>query len=55
MQHAVEKTFLVVQPVQPVALTSGGHNRRKPAGDGAKRHPPEGRSAQRPLALKGAK
>ena len=52
MQHAVEKTFLVAQPVQPVALTSqvatnrqsisGGHNhRRKPAGNGAKRPPPK--------------
>ena len=24
VQHAVEKTFLVAQPVQPVALTSRG-------------------------------
>ena len=52
MQHAVEKTFLVAQPVQPVALTSkvacyqsriiivsGGLNRRKPA-EIARRDPP---------------
>ena len=52
MQHAVEKTFLVAQPVQPVALTSqvacyqsrivsGGLNRRKPA-EIARRDPPRG-------------
>ena len=50
LQHAVEKTFLVAQPVQLVALTSpvacyqaviisGGHSKpRKPAGKGAKGH-----------------
>ena len=55
MLHAVEKTFLVAQPVQLVALTSpvacyqaviisGGHSKpRKPAGKGAKGHtPPKG-------------
>ena len=52
MQHAVEKTFLVSQPVQPVALTSkvacyqsrivsGGLNRQKPA-EIARRDPPPG-------------
>ena len=50
MQHAVEKTFLVAQPVQPVALTSkvacyqsriasGGLNRQNPA-EIARRDPP---------------
>ena len=51
MLHAVEKTFLVAQPIQLIALTSpeahelvvfsGGHSkRRKPAGKGAKGTPP---------------
>ena len=53
MQHAVEKTFLVAQPVQPVALTSkvacyqsrivsGGLNRRKPAEIARRDTPPPG-------------
>ena len=59
VQHAVEKTFLVAQPVQPVALTSqvacyqstivsGGHNRRKPAGI-ARRDPPRGEVSSAPF------
>ena len=64
MQHAVEKTFLVAQPVQLVALASRG---MLPSGDQSvaatandeslqvrvrKGTPPEGRSSQHPLALK---
>ena len=62
-QHAVEKTFLVAQPVQPVALTSqvaccqsrivsGSHNRRKPT-EIARRDPPAGRSVEHRLAPTG--
>ena len=64
MQHAVEKTFLVAQPVQPIALTSkvacyqsriisGGLNRRKPAEIARRDPPPEGRSVQPLLAPTG--
>ena len=66
--QAVEKAFLVAQPIQLVAhhkssgilvgrcSDSGGHSeRRKPAGKGAKGIPPEGpegRSSQAPFGTR---
>ena len=65
MRHAVEKTFLVAQPVQPVALTSpvacyqSAINKWGAIIDESLqimvRKGPEGRSAQHSLAHKGAK